>query len=193
VPIHHVDPAGDAPPEPVTARPPLGSSDLGLRFRQLEPTDLELLAEWFARPHVEEWWFDQGGPERIRADYGPMTDPAASTRGYLSLLDGQPIGFVQCYVPLGSGDGWWEEETDPGARGIDVFLADSSAQGRGLGTAMIVAFVEWLFTDPTVTKVQTDPAPHNARALRVYEKAGFGRVGEVTTPDGPAILMVRRR
>jgi hypothetical protein len=31
-----------------------------------------------------------------------------------------------CYVALGAGDGSWEDEIDPGVRGIDQFLADPS-------------------------------------------------------------------
>jgi RimJ/RimL family protein N-acetyltransferase len=117
----------------------------------------------------------------------------ADVRAYIALADGQPIGFIQSYVPFGAGDGWWPDETDPGARGIDQFLAHEADLGRGLGTAMVRAFVERLFADPAVTKVQVDPAPENARAIRAYEKAGFARVGVVDTPDGPALLMVQPR
>ena len=40
-------------------------------------------------------------------------------------------------------------------------------------------------------RVVTDPDPANLRAVRAYEKAGFGRDRMVDTPDGPALLMVR--
>ena len=96
------------------------------------------------------------------------------------------IGYAQSYVALGSGDGWWEEETDPGVRGIDQSLANASQLGKGLGTKLVRALVELLFNDPEVTKIQTDPSPSNLRAIRCYEKAGFERQGTVTTPDGPA-------
>jgi len=55
---------------------------------------------------------------------------------------------------------------------------------------MVTAFVRKLFEDPSVTRVQTDPNPVNGRAIRCYEKAGFRIVGEIVTPDGPALLMV---
>jgi RimJ/RimL family protein N-acetyltransferase len=122
-----------------------------------------------------------------------MTDPASTTRGYIAWLEGQPIGFIQSYVVLGSGDGWWEPETDPGARGIDQFLASAEHLGRGLGSTMARAFVDELFLDPAVTKVQADPSPENERAVRSYLRAGFQPRGAVLTPDGPALLMVRYR
>ena len=72
-------------------------------------------------------------------------------------------------------------------------IANAGDIGKGLGTEMVKAFVARLFLDPAVTRVQADPDPRNARAIRCYEKAGFERVGEVTTPDGKALLMVCRR
>lgn len=94
---------------------------------------------------------------------------------------------------MGSGDGWWEDERDPGARGIDQFLAHADQLNRGLGSAMVRTFTDQLFTDPAVTRIQTDPSPRNARAIRCYTKAGLRALGEVLTPDGPALLMVRER
>ncbi len=117
----------------------------------------------------------------------------SSTRAYVAVLADEPIGFIQSYVALDSGDGWWEQETDPGVRGIDQFLANADHLGRGLGSAMVQAFVERLFHDPAVTKIQADPAPGNGRAIRSYRRAGFVVHGEVTTPDGPALLVVRYR
>ena len=86
-------------------------------------------------------------------------------------------------------DGWWLDEHDPGVWGIDQFIAEPTLLGRGFGTAMVRAFVARLFENPAVTRVQTDPSPGNARAIRCYEKAGVRAVGEVDTPDGPALLM----
>jgi RimJ/RimL family protein N-acetyltransferase len=58
---------------------------------------------------------------------------------------------------------------------------------------MVRAFVDQLFLDPSVTKVQTAPSPENPRAIRSYRRAGFVPCGEVTPPDGLALLMVRHR
>jgi RimJ/RimL family protein N-acetyltransferase len=161
-------------------------------FEPLTEAHLAMLSEWLLRPHVAEWWGEAETVDELRADYLEDRRPNA-TRAHIATLDGEPVGFIQCYVVMGSGDGWWESETDPGARGIDQFLADPDRLGRGLGRAMIGAFVEKLFEDPSVTVVQTDPDPANVRAIRCYEAAGFERVGLVVTPDGEALLMRRRR
>jgi RimJ/RimL family protein N-acetyltransferase len=162
-------------------------------FRPLEEHDLPMMQAWLQQPHVAEWWGEPSTLEEVEAEFLPMIDGRSSTKAYIASINAQPVGFIQAYVVLRSGGGWWEDEGDPGARGIDQFLADAALLNRGLGTAMIAAFVERLFEDPRVTKVQTDPSPSNRRAIRCYSKVGFKEVGEVTTPDGPAVLMLYER
>lgn len=160
-----------------------------ITFRPLTRDDLPMLHDWLGRPHVAEWWHDAPSLEDMPAEFASCTVADAPVRSYVALLDATPVGYIQSYVVLGAGDGWWPDERDPGARGIDQFLADPALLGRGIGTAMVRAFVATLFADPAVTRVQTDPDPTNARAIRCYEKAGFQRVGEIVTPDGRALLM----
>jgi RimJ/RimL family protein N-acetyltransferase len=160
-----------------------------MSFRPLTLNDLPILCDWVNRPHVAEWWDSPNTLDDIRDEYLPVISGTSSTKAYIVYLGQEPAGFIQSYTVMGSGEGWWEDEQDPGARGIDQFLADSERLNQGLGTAMIRRFLAQLFSDPRVTKVQTDPAPTNSRAIRCYIKAGFEAVGEVLTPDGPALLM----
>ena len=160
-----------------------------ITFRPISSRDLPMFHEWLSRPHVAEWWGPAETLAEVEAEYGPhLIDPTA-VQPYLALRDGSAIGYIQSYVAMGSGDLWWTEERDPGVRGIDQFLADEGQLGRGMGTAMVLAFIETLFADPRVSRIQTDPSPDNGRAIRCYEKAGFHAVGEIATPDGRALLM----
>jgi AacA4 family aminoglycoside N(6')-acetyltransferase len=165
-------------------------------LRPMTEQDFPMLHDWLNRPHIFEWW---GGEEEcptldeVLAQYLPRVLAEESVTPYIAMLGEEPIGYAQSYVALGSGDGWWEDETDPGVRGIDQSLANPTQLNKGLGTRLVCALVERLFLDPTVTKIQTDPAPNNHRAIRCYEKAGFVRQKVITTPDGPAVYMVQTR
>jgi aminoglycoside 6'-N-acetyltransferase Ib len=163
---------------------------VALRFERLTEANLPMLAEWLNRPHVAEWWADCQTLAEVREQI--LTDDS-TVLPYIAYLESLPIGYIQSYVATDAGDGWWPDEHDPGMRGIDQFLADADSLGRGLGTQMVREFVQFLFEDPTVTRIQADPAPSNLRAIRCYEKAGFRRVGVVSTPDGAAMLMVIER
>jgi RimJ/RimL family protein N-acetyltransferase len=149
-----------------------------------------MLHAWINRPHVAEWWDAPVTLGDVAAEYGVADADTAMVEAFIAHTETQPIGFIQVYVACGAGDGWWVDETDPGVRGIDQFVADAGTLNRGLGTAMVRAFLAQVFADPAVTRIQTDPRPTNRRAIRCYEKAGFQRVGEVDTPDGVALLMV---
>ncbi len=165
-----------------------------VRLRVMVEPDLPMLHEWLNRPHIVAWWGGRGlSLDEVREHYTPRVLAEANVMPYIGLLDGEPFAYVQVYVALGAGDGWWEDETDPGVRGIDQFIADPALLGKGLGTRLVRAIADLLFSDPQVSKLQTDPAPDNLRALRCYEKAGFRKVGSIVTPDGPAIYMLQER
>jgi RimJ/RimL family protein N-acetyltransferase len=161
-------------------------------FRALTWADLPLLHEWLNRPHVAEWWQSPSCLDDVLREYGAELDSQV-TRAYLACLDREPIAFIQSYEVMRADPAWWQDETDPGSRGIDQFLANAQQLNQGLGSKMIAEFLPRLWADPAVTKVQTDPSPDNRRAIRAYEKVGFKRVRELTTPDGPALLMVVER
>ncbi|WOB06915.1 AacA4 family aminoglycoside N(6')-acetyltransferase [Piscinibacter gummiphilus] len=169
------------------------SSDT-VTLRLMTEQDLPMLYDWLNRPHIVEWWGGEGPTlAEVMEQYLPSALAQESVTPYIAMVNGRPIGYAQSYIAFGSGDGWWEDETDPGVRGIDQSLANPSQLGKGLGTKLVRALVELLFNDPEVAKVQTDPSPNNARAIRCYEKAGFERQGIVTTPDGPAVYMLQTR
>lgn len=174
--------------------PGASPADASVSLRLMTELDLPMLHQWLNRPHIVEWWGSHRPTiEQVRQKYLPRLMGEESVTPYIGLLDRKPFAYAQSYVALGAGDGWWEEETDPGVRGIDQSIADPELLGKGLGTKLVRALVELLFSDPQVSKIQADPAPNNLRAIRCYEKAGFRRIKTIVTPDGPAIYMLQSR
>lgn len=169
-----------------------------ITFRALSESDLPLLHTWLTRPHVTDWWEPAPTFEQVREDYLPRLSPQdmppldapAGVVQYLAYEAGEPFAFVQAYrVMAHQHEGWWPDETDPHALGVDQFIGLPERLGQGLGTRMLKAFIAFLFQDPRVTRIQTDPEPTNARAIACYRKVGFRDVGVVETLDGPALLM----
>ena len=141
-----------------------------LFFRPITRDDLPTLHRWIQRPHVAEWWNSPSTLADVEDDYVPSITGATSTKAYIASLNQVPVGFIQAYVVMDSGGGWWESGNDPGARGVDQFLADPDRLNQGLGTAMIRNFVASLFDDPAVTKVQTDPSPATDAASEAFTR-----------------------
>lgn len=160
-------------------------------FQPLTETDLPLLCEWLNRPHLQRWWrSEQALLPDIREKYLPRIAGTDDAKPYLALLDGEPVGYIQYYSVSDGNPGWWPDEPGTGVLGIDQFLADGHRLGQGIGTGMITAFVRVLLRNPEVREIRVDPRPDNIRAIRCYAKVGFRKIGPITTPDGPAIMMV---
>lgn len=149
---------------------------------------IALLLGWFQRPHVAERW--DGAPQSAEEVQKKFSEKIENPKvfPYIISLEEKPMGFIQMYEAFEAGDGWWEDEPE-GTWGMDLFIGEEELLNQGHGTAIVRAFMQKIIAEKHPKKIIIDPKPDNARAIRVYEKAGFQKVGEVTTPDGPALLM----
>jgi aminoglycoside 6'-N-acetyltransferase-1b len=152
---------------------------------------LPLLRHWLAQPHVAEFWQETENEAELREKFLHGLHERG-VRPFVILLGRKPIGYIQSSEAAKVGGGWWANEK-PGVFGVDQFIGDADLVGKGHRTKLIREFLECLFADHAVTEVITDPDPRNLRAIRAYEKVGFRRESEITTPGGPAILLRLRR
>lgn len=158
-----------------------------LHFEPLKETHFSLLYRWLNVSHVKEYWDRCSSLQEVQ---GKFLDKIACDwqQAFIVSCMGTSFGYVQSYQAVKAGNGWWSDELDSTV-GIDQFIGEAAWLGKGLGAAMGTAFSNWLLAQTNTEKVITDPSPHNMRAIRCYQKAGFRQRGIVTTPDGPAFLM----
>jgi len=169
-------------------------ADPDFEFTPLTEADLLLLMDWLNRPHLQKWWRSgEISLHEVRQEYLRRIAAEDDARPFIARFGDQPVGYIQYYLASKGDPDWWPNHPASGVLGIDQFLADGVRLGQGVGTAMVSAFVEFLFRDPEVTEIRVDPRPDNPRAIRCYEKVGFRRIRPITTPDGPAVMMVLKR
>jgi aminoglycoside 6'-N-acetyltransferase len=145
-----------------------------VRLRPVTTHDAARLTEILADPEVAQWWgaFDL---DRVQRE---LIDPADATVAFAVEADGQVIGLVQY---------WEENEPDYRHAAIDLFL-DPAWHGRGLGADAVRTLARFLFEHRGHHRITTDPAAHNQRAIRSYQRVGFRPVGIMRryerAPDG---------
>lgn len=161
-------------------------------FRRLTRSDFDLLAHWLAAPHVVRWWYHEYSPEAIEADFGDAIDGLEAGEDWLADLDGEPIGLIQ-YSRFTDYPDYVAEMADvypvgDGSASIDYLVGDLDRVSRGLGSQMIVAFVDFVWThDPTTTHLVVPVNSANEASWLALNRAGFRLVarGELE-PDSPA-------
>ena len=159
-------------------------------FEPLMEEDFPLLHKWLNELHVFSEWGGAQSIEEVRSKYSrKIVTPGQEA--FIVSKDGERFGYVQSCRATKAGTGWWPNESDTTVC-IDQFLGIPAFLGRGLGSAMIQEFSDWLLTQIGTKKIIADPRPTNERAIRCYEKASFHKVGLVNTPDGEALLMEKK-
>jgi aminoglycoside 6'-N-acetyltransferase len=132
-------------------------------LRPLEEGDVDRIVELGAHDEVARWWrglTHQHVLEKVRGE-----DEGAVVLAI--VVDGEVAGMIQYF-----------EEDDEEFRhaSVDLFLG-APYHDRGLGTDTVRTMVRHLIDDRGHRRLTIDPAAHNERAIRCYEKVGFKRVG----------------
>jgi aminoglycoside 6'-N-acetyltransferase len=143
-------------------------------LRPLAEADVPRIVELGADPEVARWWPGLTPEHVLHKARGEDEGVAV----FAILAEGAVAGMIQ-----------YHEEEHPEYRhaGMDLFLG-VPYQGRGLGTDAVRTLARHLVHDRGHVRLTIDPAAHNERAIRCYEKVGFQRVGTMreywVDPDG---------
>lgn len=166
-----------------------------ISFRPVTEADLPTLAGWLRQPHLVEWW---GDPDEELDLIRETIKGSDGTEGFLFLIDGEPAGYIQSWLPerYAHDAKWlaeapWLARVPKGALGIDIFVGDPECVGRGAGSAALSAFCRRLFAAGAPHLI-IDPDSANLRAVRCYAKAGFRPYDRHEGPKETTLLMELR-
>ena len=143
-------------------------------LRLLTEADVPRIVELGADPEVARWWRGLTHEHVLEKARGEAEGAVA----FAIVVDGEVGGLIQYF-----------EESDEEFRSasIDLFLG-TPYHGRGLGTDTVRTLARYLIEERGHHRLTIDPAAHNERAIRCYERVGFRRVGVMREywrdPDG---------
>jgi aminoglycoside 6'-N-acetyltransferase len=126
---------------------------------------------WLNTNHVSQWYpiddVPKPGPELVRRHYLPMIRGEERTYPYLIDLDGAPIGYIQAYVIADHSDYARAVQVEGGTAGVDLFIGETSVVHRGLGPAVLSAFLRQIvFGTMAAASCIIGPQPENSIAIR---------------------------
>jgi aminoglycoside 6'-N-acetyltransferase len=126
-------------------------------LRPVSRADIPSLLAILDEPEVARWW--------RRDEWERIDDEKVAT--FTVVVDDEVAGCIQ-----------YGEEADPDYRSatVDIFIS-ARLFGRGIGADALRTLIEHLVVDRGHHRLTVDPAAANARAIHVYEKLGFRRVG----------------
>jgi aminoglycoside 6'-N-acetyltransferase len=160
-------------------------------FTLIERADFPLLSGWLSTTHVARWWDDDPSLDAIESDYGGCVDGTEPAEVFIARCDGTAVGLIQRYriaaYPQSLDDIAGIVEVPADAASIDYLVGPPYALGKGLGTAMIAAFVARTWQDdPAAPTIIVPVHADNRASWRALERAGFVRIAEgELAPDNP--------
>ncbi|PJJ56198.1 aminoglycoside 6'-N-acetyltransferase [Mumia flava] len=163
-------------------------------FRAMTDADLPDFVRWRNEPHVTTWFpRPPADVDAARDRYGARLRGDHPTVMRVAMLDGRPVGYVQDF-PVDANDEYAVRIQLPGAAGFDYLIGEPDLVGRGLGTAMLRAYVPAVLLDahPDAPWIVACPDARNAASLRVLDKLGFEQRQWITPPGEEFAVIVCR-
>lgn len=167
---------------------------LNLSFKPVEETHRELIHRWLQQDYMAEWIHGVGLQNTLSGlekwiDYlaqNKTTDRTLALTQHWVGYDGD-IPFVYLLtsnVDKNSESVYANHAQQTGsAITLDIFMGNADYLGKGIAVTTIQTFLSDHFSD--VAEILIDPEKTNLRAIHVYQKAGFSRVGEFIAPWHP--------
>ncbi len=144
-------------------------------FHPITYEDIPLIHRWFNTPHVQAFFsLREWSEEEVLKKLQPVLEKERSVFAFIIYMGKKPVGYIQ-YCPIEEHpwpDQEIREEVSKTAAGLDLFLGEAEMIGKGLGSQIVLAFLEkeiW----PKYSWCFADPDERNSASKRMFQKCGF--------------------
>lgn len=153
-------------------------------FEEFNDNHFIQLHQWLQASHVRGFWGDGDRTlEQVKNHYSSEK----GVKRYLFFTDNYPAGYIQTYVIDRHNEYYHFSLADKENIGIDFFIGNENLLGKGFAVKVLVEFVLTHCQD--VERLIVDPQPNNSKAIHIYEKYGFTKVGELMVENNNHLVM----
>lgn len=133
------------------------------------PGDMPLVHSWVTLPYAKYWGMQGFTVEDVRRGYEEILRHADTFIGY---REEQPVFLLETYHPKDDPVG--EHFTvQPGDRGMHILVAPAEKPIHEFTWTIFKVVMEFLFDDPSVTRVVVEPDVRNEKIHALNRRAGF--------------------
>ncbi|BAZ31029.1 GCN5-like N-acetyltransferase [Cylindrospermum sp. NIES-4074] len=158
------------------------TDQITIRLMQDNIDDYKLMEKWRTDEEVLKFYGGRDYPyfiEKVIETYQPRIRGEEGVTPCLFYYQNIAIGYLQYYslndLPETDRQMYRLESTD-NVYAIDLFIGETNYWNQGIGTKVLTAVIEYIFTELQAVKIVIDPNVKNHRAIRCYEKCGFVKV-----------------
>ncbi|SDN47791.1 aminoglycoside 6'-N-acetyltransferase [Psychrobacillus sp. OK028] len=145
----------------------------GVSIRAMSESDYPYMEKWLNDDLVIEYYGPRLTLEQVVAKYGPRIKGDHYVKPCIVEYKNKRIGYMQYYRTPKEQLKLYSYPAEESIYGIDQFIGEPGLWGKGLGTKMINALLEYLSSKLGVSKVVLDVDSTNLQAIKCYEKCGF--------------------
>ncbi|MFF1836166.1 GNAT family N-acetyltransferase [Streptomyces sp. NPDC058231] len=158
-----------------------------VRIVPVDPAgDLDLIHSWVTEERARFWGMGGHSREQVLEIY-EFLDSLTTHHAYLVHRDGVPVALFQRYEP--DADPLGEcYDVQPGDHGVHLLIGPADSAEPGFTGALLSAFIDFVFRDPTRLRVVVEPDARNTKAIDRMVRAGFELGPEVEKPEKRARL-----
>lgn len=142
-----------------------------ITLRPWQPQDAECVHRWVTRSYASFWGMTRHSRQQVADFYQQLsaTDPRAALIG---CCDGEPVFLVECYHAPGSDVGAFYP-AQAGDYGMHLLLAPPDKPQPQFSWQVFSTVMDYLFSQPQVTRVVVEPDARNHKIHRLNKRAGF--------------------
>ena len=154
-----------------------------INLRKLESDDWPLFAKWWRDEELIDLTSGDHSPlmdEEIKRQVDDMAEDIKSHH-WLIKADGEAIGHINL------------NQKDDNSVEMQIVIGEKNYWGKGIGTeaiSLVVSEAKKL----GYKKINAEVRPENKRALRLYEKMGFKKIGtkKYDNPNLPEVILFKK-